>query len=394
MTSITTAVGFVSLLTSQIYPIKYFGVFTAVGVLMAMVFSLVLLPAALLVFGVPKARRKAATVDDATKVRVSTTLTRGLLRHRVAVLLAAGAVIAASVVGAGQVWINSSFLDKFEADSDIVLTDKFINANFGGTSTLNVILDAAAPGTFKRPAVLKAVARMQAEVDGSLEVVGNSFSLADYLTRMNKVMHADEPAFNTIPDTSELVAQYLLLYEMSGDPENLWKVVDYEFQRANVTFQLKSDDSKALNATLAAVEQHRAALEAQGVHIKFAGSGYKGLVFTELILEGQVLSLALSLLIAIALLALMFKSVLVGIIGSVPIMVTAVIGFGILGWTGIPLSTTTALLSSIAVGIGIDYAVHFLERYRISARSTGEKEAAGAATMRHAGRAIVFNAVV
>jgi hypothetical protein len=72
---------------------------------------------------------------------------------------------------------------------------------------------------------------MQAEV-AQLAVVGNSFSLADYLKRMNKVMHADDENFNIIPDSQDLIAQYLLLYEMSGDPDNLWEVVDYGYRKA------------------------------------------------------------------------------------------------------------------------------------------------------------------
>ncbi|RKY81557.1 hypothetical protein DRQ07_03750 [candidate division KSB1 bacterium] len=96
----------------------------------------------------------------------------------------------------------------------------------------------------------------------------------------------------------------------------------------------------------------------------------------------------------VVLLALMFKNIMAGLIGSVPIMITAVISFGVMGLLNIPLSTTTALLSSIAIGIGIDYAVHFIERYKIAASETTDKIAASEHAMSHSGRAILFNAVV
>ena len=225
-------------------------------------------------------------------------------------------------------------------------------------------------------------------------MVGNSFSLADYLRRMNKVMHADSAKYNVIPSTRELVAQYLLLYEMSGDPENLWEVVDYNYQKANLTFQLKSDNSIALNSAIAEIEEHKQALNKLGVTINYAGSGYKGLVFTDLILEGQVKSLVLSLIIVVILLSLMFRKFSAGLIGAVPISITAIISFGVMGLLNIPLSTTTALLSSIAIGIGIDYAVHFIERYKIYAAETNDKQLTGRLTMQHSGRAIAFNATV
>ena len=393
MTSITTAVGFISLLTSEIYPIKYFGLFTAFGVMMAMVFSLLLIPAGLLVFGLPKWKKNKQSTAHGEN-RFLNAIARLVVRFKYTTIFATIIVVVISIMGMSQIWINSSFLEKFEKDSDIVLTDAFINNNFGGTSTLNVILDSERPDAFKQPEILRAIDAMQSDVDDNLEVVGNSFALTDYLKRMNIVMHADSAQFNVIPSTQELVAQYLLLYEISGDPENLWKVVDYDFQKANLTFQLKSDNSIALNSAITMIENHMPQLNELGVTVKYAGSGYKGLVFTDLILEGQIKSLILSLFIVIILLSVMFRKIWAGLFGAVPIIITAFISFGVMGLLDIPLNTTTALLSSIAIGIGIDYAVHFIERYKIYALETGDKQKTGRLTMQHSGRAIVFNALV
>ena len=393
MTSVTTAVGFISLLTSQVYPIKYFGVFTAFGVMVAMVFSLVMIPAGVMVFGLPKWKGQNKGTNE-NKKNFAVKFSSNIIKYKYVTIVLTVLIILISVMGIGKVWINSSFLDKFEKDSDIVLTDKFINENFGGTSTLNVILDSKDKEAFKNPDVLRAIDKMQDDVEGRLKIVGNSFALTDYLKRMNKVMHADDEKYNIIPESRELIAQYLLLYEMSGDPENLWKVVDYDYKKANLTFQLKSDNSKAINSVIAIIEKHISELNGKNVELKYAGSGYKGLVFTDLILKGQVASLLMSLIIVIILLSIMFKSLVAGIIGSVPIIITSIISFGVMGLLNIPLSTTTALLSSIAVGIGIDYAVHFLERYKIYAGETGDKILTSQLTMRHSGRAIVFNAIV
>jgi len=393
MTSVTTAVGFISLITSQVYPIKYFGLFTAFGVMMAMVFSLVLIPAGLMVFGLPGWKDKSEVGKVTEKSDLGSHFSKWIIRHRYLTIFITIAIIAFSIIGIGKVWINSSFLDKFEKNSDIVQTDKFINSHFGGTSTLNVILDSGKKDSFKDPAVLREIDNMQKDIEKQ-KMVGNSFSLADYLKRMNKVMHADKEEFDSIPDSKNLVAQYLLLYEMSGDPENLWKVVDYGYKKANVIFQLKSDNSIVMRNAIDAIKKHIPVLNKLGVNVNYAGSGYKSLIFTDLILQGQILSLLMSLVIILILLSLMFKKVLAGIIGSVPIIITALISFGIMGLFNIPLSTTTALLSSIAVGIGIDYAVHFIERYKIYAKETGDKDLASELTMFHSGRAIVFNAVV
>ena len=394
MTSITTAVGFISLLTSQVYPIKYFGIFTAFGVLMAMVFSLVLIPAGVMIFGLPKVKKTAKNGSD-KEFNLANSFAAIVLKRKSVSIFVTTTIIILSIVGMQKIWINSSFLDKFEKDSDIVLTDKFINEHFGGTTTLNLILDSEGEkDIFKKPEVLKLTDRMQSKLENDLEVVGNSFTLTDYTKRMNKVMNADKEEFNTIPDDRDLVAQYLLLYEMSGNPENLNKVVDYDYAKLNVTFQLKSDDSKAINSAIALIDSYEDNFEKHGITMNYAGSGYKGLVFTDLILEGQIMSLILSLIIVIVLLSLMFKNYKIGLIGAVPIIITASISFGIMGFLNIPLNTTTALLSSIAIGIGIDYAVHFIAQYRLNASKSDDKLLVAQKTMAHSGRAISFNAIV
>ena len=397
MTSITTAVGFISLLTSEVYPVKYFGIFTAFGVLMAMVFSLVFLPAGIMIFGLPKAKKVNHDKDKEghSHSKLANTFAASVIKHKYVSIIGTALIIVVSIIGMQKLWINSSFLDKFENDSEIVLTDKFINENFGGTSSLNLILDAEGQkGAFKEPVVLKLVDKMQKDVNTQLQVVGNTFSLADYINRMNKVMNADNEAFNTIPDNKNMIAQYLLLYEMSGDPENLNKVVDYDYEKANITFQLKKDDSKSINSALDIIHSYEEEFKDLGISMNYAGSGYKGLVFTDLILEGQIKSLILSLLIIIILLSIMFKNIKIGLISSVPIILTAAISFGIMGFLNIPLSTTTALLSSIAIGIGIDYAVHFLEQYRLNAAISDDKMQVAQLTMAHSGKAIIFNAIV
>ncbi len=392
MTAVTTAVGFTSLITSEVYPVKYFGLFTAFGVMSAMIFALVLIPAGLMIIGLPKpkqfVRKKAADKD-----KVSFGLDTWIIKRKYLTIILSIVVIGVSLFGMSKVWINSSFLANFQKDSAIVITDRFINNNFAGTSSLNIVLEADEVDKFKDSTTLKLVDDLQNELE-SLEMVGDSFSLADFIKRMNKVMNEDKDEFNSIPDSQEMIAQYLLLYEMSGDPENLTSVVDYEYQTINITAQMKSDDTKTIKGAIAVVEDFRDRFNDLGIDINFAGTGYRGYVFGGLILDGQISSLILSILIVIILITIMFKNFIIGLIASVPILVTTLVNFGTMGLLNIPLGPTTALISSIAVGIGIDYAIHFIDRYKEYAAETGDKQKTAKMTMYNTGRAILFNAVV
>ncbi len=391
MAAFTTIVGFISLLTSQVYPIKYFGTFTAFGIFVAFVLAMVFLPAMVMITGY-KVRGKhpdAKPVD----IRKTHTMAERFLKNKKLIVITTLVIVAVSIFGISRVWINSSFLNNFEKNSDIVLTDTFVNSKFGGTSTMNVILESEEYDAFKQPGALRLMDQMQLETE-RLATVGNSFSLADYLKRMNKVMNEDQEAYYSIPDNNELVAQYLLLYEMSGDPQNLEKVINYDYNRTNITFQLKGDDSKTIKEALAVIKGFEEPFNELGISVNYAGSGYKALVFTDLILEGQIKSIVMSLVLVLIILMVMFRSVKAGLIGSVPIIVTALISFGVMGLFNIPLSTTTTLLSSIAIGIGIDYAIHFLQHYRMNLAIHPSRQYAIYRTMSQTGRAIMFNAIV
>ncbi|MFO7998598.1 MAG: MMPL family transporter [Bacteroidales bacterium] len=391
MAAFTTIVGFISLLTSQVYPIKYFGTFTAFGILVAFVLALAFLPAMVMITGY---RVRGRRPDAKPNGRMWTqAIAESFLKNKRTILIVTGIVVVISLAGISRMWINSSFLDNFEKDSDIVLTDAFVNSRFGGTSTLNVILESEQSDAFKQPEALHLIDRMQSEAE-TLDRVGNSFSLADYLKRMNKVMNEDQDAFYTIPDHPDLVAQYLLLYEMSGDPQNLVRVINYDYNRTNLTFQLKGDDSKTIKEALAVIRGFEEPLKDLGISMNFAGSGYKALVFSDLILEGQIRSIVLSLGLVLLILMVMFRSVKAGLIGSLPIIVTALISFGVMGLLNIPLSTTTTLLSSIAIGIGIDYAIHFLQHYRMNLAAGASPTVSLYRTMSRTGKAILFNAIV
>jgi len=118
------------------------------------------------------------------------------------------------------------------------------------------------------------------------------------------------------------------------------------------------------------------------------------MVFADLILRGQLSSLALSILIVMGLVALMFRDLRLGFVASIPVAISILVNFGIMGILAIPLTSSTALISSIAVGIGVDYAIHFIERYKETLRETGDPVWAGRFAMSLTGRAVFLNALI
>jgi len=395
--ALTTVAGFVSLVTSQVYPVKYFGLFTAFGVFASFMLTMLLVPAGIMAFG-NRAVSKAASARNARAERLpehglGARFADALKAHPRLVYLATAILVAVSAFGISRVWINTSFLANFDSKSAIVRTDAFVNEHFGGTSSLNVILEAGEPDTFKDPELLRLMDGLQT---GALELenVGDTISLTTYLRRLHSSMNAADPAFDVIPDSSDLVAQYLLLYEMSGDPDNLWKVVDVDFKSANITIQMKSDDTRTIQRVIDYVDAQASEFARLGITIRYAGSGYKSLIFSDLILQGQMSSLGLSVLIVFILVSFMFRSLLLGAISTIPVLISIAVNFGVMGLLNVPLTTSTALISSIAVGIGVDYAIHLITHYREALRALGNEEKAARFSMSHTGRAVLLNAAI
>jgi predicted RND superfamily exporter protein len=396
MAALTTAIGFSALMSSKVLPVRYFGLFSSIGVMTEMVLALILFPLSIHLLGIPKKGKE--TADEIVDEEIEKPdldkhqWGRFIMKHPSLIVTISVLVAIFGIFGTQRVWIDTSFLANFEEDSAIVETDTFVNSTFGGTSSLNIILSAEENERFKDPEVLHVMDEMQTALLEH-DMVGAGFSLTDFIKRMHKVMHADDEAFSVIPDDRELIAQYLLLYEFSGDPETLERVIDYDYRQANSTFQLRSDSSAVMSEVIAIADQFSPAFSSLGISLQYAGSGYKAYVFSELLLEGQIISLVLSFGIVALLLTLLFKNILTGIAGTVPIAITAVVNFGVMGMFGIPLSSATALISSIAIGIGVDYAIHLIEHYRNRRIEGYTIQQAAFTTIGHTGRAIIYNAL-
>jgi predicted RND superfamily exporter protein len=389
MTALTTAIGFVALMSSQVLPVRYFGLFAAIGVLGEMVLALLLFPASMYLLGIPKYKQKP---QNLTKPSAMTKLNTLIMHQPKLIVVLSVFILAVGIWGTSKVWIDTSFLANFEKNNSIVETDQYVNAKFGGTSTLNVILTSENEDLFKDPQVLQTMDSMQTDLESNA-IVGNTLSLATFIKQMNQVMEEHADASFSIPDSQELISQYLLLYEFSGDPETLEQVIDYTYSTANITVQLKSDSSAVLKDVLTTIDSYQKEFSKFGIEVGYAGSGYKTFVFSELLLEGQIISLIISFGIIFGLLALLFHNVRIGIVGTVPIAITAIVNFGVMGLLNIPLSSATALITSIAIGIGVDYAIHFLEHYTNTRLEGKTLEEATAETLLHTGRAIVLNAI-
>ena len=435
LTSLTTAAGFLSFLAAPMPPQRDFGLFAAFGVLVAMVLSLTLLPAVLAMLPVKVSRGLARQMARSGDLAATGWAARGLAglgrsvaRHPLLVWVPTVVVVLVCLVGTQQIVVNTSAIRIFPNSSPIRTAEGVLRQKFQGTVPLYIAIEGYEADLLKDPGLLQKIDQMQTQVEQDPSV-GGSVSIAEFIKRMNRVMNEDRPEMEVIPTNRDLVAQYLLLYSFSGEPDDFEEVVDYDYQHANVAFYLREDSTQEIVRVVRQVQDYalsqfgqvarenggsddplslrfgRWLLDLAPVHtgwdtnsgfrIGFAGGAYLTYHMSELVISGQVASLIASLGAVFILTAIMFRSVIAGLVNVIPIGIVIIFSFGVMGLFHLDLEIGKALTSSMVIGIGIDYTIHFLNKYRIKVRSglTNPAEIT-AATMATSGKAIFFNAVV
>lgn len=393
MAGLTTMAGFLSFLSSRIQVIREFGLFTAIGVGCSLLFALTFVPAILSLVPIAGTSRKTGGANAGNLlVKPLIGLGTATSSKSMIFLVAATLVLVASAAGIANLRVESDLVQMFGKNTQIMRDNDFFNRNFSGTMTLQIVIEGDAPDAIKEPDVLQRIEQIQTYVD-QLELVGNSQSIVDIVKEMNRVMNAERETFYTIPDSKNLVSQYLLLYSLTGDESVLENLVSYDYSTANLTVFLKSGNLTALRSLENALNAHIAAnIDLHDIDIHITGPASTLTVLSELIVQSQLLSIGISLVLVLLITSLVFRSGLLGVICTTPIMVTIAMSFGLMGWLDIPLDLATVLIASIAVGIGIDYSIHYVNHYRTARTNGMTPEAATIQTNTMTGRAIIYNA--
>ncbi len=363
-TALATAAAFAVLLFMHIVPVKVFGGLIVFGTLALRLFSFTLIPA-ILTF-VREDRIGKASVDEDIAVSRSTSALRRLAAVGAnapgMTVLAGLALVAVGLAGISQIKVNNNLVEWFKPDSEVRAADRAINAALGGTSLGYLVVVSGQPDTIKTPEAMRYIEGLQRHLE-KLPAVGKTFSVADYVKRINRVLHDDDSKFDTVPDSAETIGQYLFLFGMSAKPSDLDNVVDYPFQKANVWVQLKTWDAVAMESVIRAAQEYKKA-NASSLELKPAGIAYFNLVWNEEVLGDMLRGFVLALAVVFVILAFNFRSVKWAIVGYVPLLFTILLIYGAVGFAGKDFDMPISVLSCLSLGMAVDFSIHFIGRLK------------------------------
>ena len=358
LTSVTTAIGFLSMNFSDAPPFRDLGNIVTMGVMVAMVFSLTFLPAILAVVPVRVTKAK-----DDRKLAMDR-FGELVVRYRKPLLIGNLAFIALAAAGLTKIQLNDNFIKYFDQRYEIRQAADFIQANLTGLDNIEYSLDSGEAGGINDPAYLAKIEEF-ADWYRSQPKVTHVNVITDTIKRLNENMHGDNFIYYRIPESRELAAQYMLMYEMSlpyGLDLNNQINVDKSATRMVVTFSNAS--SKELRA---ADERARAWLSANAPRSMFTYGASLSLMFahiSERNIDQMLTGTVLALLLISGVLLFALRSIKLGMVSMVPNLVPAAMAFGFWGMFVGEVGLTIAVIGTMTLGIIVDDTVHFLSKYR------------------------------
>ncbi len=482
-TSLTSAAGFASLILTPIPPVQTFGLFVALGIILAWLLTIIFIPAYISMLSEKSLANFGSNKGQEQKENPLTRMLHWFRRFtfQQAKLILSITVLALIVAGYGisQIQINDNPVKWFTKSHPIRVADKVLNDHFGGTYEAYLVLQGkeadttplAAQGQiskmmaqleidseqdavlnkarksmaalaataadsdtflaevfssweilqeesddaaydvwaelldilsafrdrdklFKQPGVLTYIEQLQNHLLKS-GVVGKTNSVADVVKKVHQELFEGSEKQFRIPDSAAAVAQCLISFQNSHKPEDLFHLVTPDYTKTNIWLQLKSGDNKDMESVIAEVNTFMAdnpppvALTHQ-----WAGLTYINVVWQEKMVNGMLNSFLGSFIVVFLMMTILFRSPLWGILAMAPLTVTIAFIYGIIGIIGKDYDMPVAVLSSLTLGLAVDFAIHFLERSRMAVKKAGSWQKGIKEMFEEPARAISRNVIV
>ena len=366
VTSVTTISAFLIMTTSPIQPLIGYGISMSIGITWAWFLSSLLLPA---VISLKKWNPEdTAFTKPSFFEKLVDKLGSAVLNHPKRVFGTGITIVIIGLFGVTKVTVDVNMRNFFKPGTEIRDSMDFMDNEMNGTVDIRVRVE----GDIKDPQTLSSMDELQSFMVKD-EQVSTSFSIADVVKQMHRTVMNDDLRYETIPENRGKVNNLFTMYSMSGDPDDFEALVDYEYKIGLITAFADVMSTEQIFSYTNKLNEHidknfndDSKIDVTGMIVVF-----RDLVI--LIVQSSFISIFASLLVIGILASLFFKRALWGLLAVVPLTSAVIINFGFMGFFGIELSHVTAILSSIIIGVGVDFAIHYISQYRRLSRTISSK---------------------
>ena len=273
------------------------------------------------------------------------------------------------LTGLSKVIVDVNMTNFFKPGTEIRDTMDFMDNKMTGTVDIRVRVE----GDMKDPKTLSSMRKLQKSMEKDEKVL-TSFSIANVVEQMHRTVMDDDPDFEIVPDDRKKVNNLFTMYSMSGDPDDFSTLIDYEYEVGLITAFSKVMTTKEIFAYVNEMNNQVKAIMNPNLSVDFTGMIVILRDLVIMVVRSSALSIIFSLIIIGIIASIFFKRILWGILAVVPLSSAVIINFGFMGYFGIELSHITALLSSVIIGVGVDFAIHYISQYRRLSRTSDIKK--------------------
>jgi predicted RND superfamily exporter protein len=390
ITSITTAIGLLSLSVSKVGAIKRFGIGSSAGIMFAFIISIIIVP--LLLTLIPSSQRVISvrgwnnflnSISDFNEKRYKYILVATII----------GFII--SFWGITKILVESNRIEWFPKKGDFYKSTRIVDKYLSGMDAMEIVLEGE-EDVFKNPDILKRMDNLSVEIE-RLPHVKKAISVATYVKRINRALHEDNPEFFRIPDSKFLIAQELFLFTLSDDGRvelDSYVTPDYSQGRISIKTEIMpSKESVILGELVSKIVNE--IFNDTDLKITLTGTIFLYNLSDKYLIESQIKGFRLAFLSIIIILFLIFWSIKYGVLSLLPNLFPITFVLAIMGWSGITLNTATVMVAAVALGIAVDDSVHFITRFKKEYKSSDVpvREVLRNTTV-STGKAIIFTSII
>ena len=361
LTSLTTAMAFMTLISSPIKHMMGYGIAIAFGILWAWILSVTILPSIIVL--------KKWDLNSVA-LSQSSYLERWIERLGQKILVVPKRVLTFGVLlifivsfGLWKVNVEVNVIKFFKPGNPIRESSEFIDRELTGSMSLLF----KSTGDMKDPNVLNDMLLIQEKAE-SFPQSNTSISIADVIKSMHKVVMDDDPNYETIPETRGKVNNLFTMYSMSGNSDDFNSLVDYDYETGLITSLLNSISTNESVEMVTELESFIKKNVTSKLDIKISGMVVFLRDFVDLVVRSSFISIGLSIIIIFMIAWIFFGSFRWGLLSIIPLSSAIILNFGLMGHFEVHLSHMTALLTSIIIGVGVDFAIHYIAEFRRNSR--------------------------
>lgn len=395
-TSLTTVVGFLSLATTSIPPVRVFGIFVAFGIFAAWILSLTLNPAFAMMISDKTLKNFGKKDDEHGLLSKSLHVFRNFTaKYYKLVLVGAVVMVVVSVIGLNMIVVNDNPVKWFKKNHELRVADVTMNKHLAGTYMNYLIIDGGDADAIKNPELMKYIEGLQKHLEKN-KIVGATSSIADVVKKVRyELFNADTTKY-ALPTNQNEIAQDIFLYEISGgDPDDLFKLINTDYSKANIWVQMTNGDNKAVAQVVQDANDYiDSNPPPTKMEAKWAGLPYVNIIWQQKMVGGMRSALLGSFLVVFIMMVLLFRSFRLGLISMLPLTITIMAIYAAIGYIGKPYDMPIAVLSSLTLGLSIDFAIHFIKRSKYIHERTGNFDETFHEMFEGLGRAIARNVLV